>query len=195
MEILDLATTRAYMYVIDPVNLAESVPPNVNSPFWIGGEVVGSNDTETRSDEIVPWLNRLSVTVGMGLFVSGDSVPTVKSTGPILGNKPSTRFKPTDGLGAYPRIPSNSSKPLEFEATPMDCFLITSSEEIVTVSKYSVPKTWGVRISKRALVIRKVPENDPDPYVTDWGVEISRRRTTISKTRYLPHCHRSSHWY
>ena len=97
MEILELVTTRAYMYVIDPVNLVESMPPNVNSPFLFDDEVVGSNDTETRSDEIVPWLNRLSVTVGIGLFESGDSVPTVKSTGPILG-EPSAQLKPMDGL-------------------------------------------------------------------------------------------------
>ena len=74
------------MVVIDPVNLVESVPPNVNSPFWFGSVVVGSKDTETMSDGIVPWLKRLSVTVGMGVFVSGDKVPTVKSTGPILKN-------------------------------------------------------------------------------------------------------------
>lgn len=56
MEILELelVTTRAYMYVIDPVNLVESVPPNVNSPFWSDDEVVGSKDTETRSNEIAP---------------------------------------------------------------------------------------------------------------------------------------------
>ena len=47
--------TRAYTYVIDPVYFVESVPPNVNSPFLFGCEVVGSKDTETRSDGIVPW--------------------------------------------------------------------------------------------------------------------------------------------
>jgi hypothetical protein len=76
---------HAYTYVIDPVNLVESVPPNVNSPFWSDDEVVGSKDTETRSDEIVPWLS-----------VSGGKVPTVKSTGPILGNQQPARFKATD---------------------------------------------------------------------------------------------------
>jgi hypothetical protein len=89
---LELVTTRAYMFVIDPVNLVESVPPNVNSPFAFDDVVVGSKDTETRSDGIVPWPNRLSVTVGMGVFVSGDRVPTVKSTGPILGDKESARM-------------------------------------------------------------------------------------------------------
>ena len=45
---------------------------------------------------MVPWLNRLSVTVGMAVFLSGDNVPTVKSTGPILGNEESARIQ-TDG--------------------------------------------------------------------------------------------------
>ena len=75
------------MNVIDPVNLVESVSPNVNSPFWFCSVVVGSKDMETMSDVILPWLKRLSVTVGMGAPLSGDKVPTVKSTGPILGNK------------------------------------------------------------------------------------------------------------
>ena len=75
------------MNVIGPVNLVESVPPNVNSPFLTDVAVVGSKDTPTRLDVIVFWLKRLSVTVGMGAVVSGDKVPTVKSTGPILGNK------------------------------------------------------------------------------------------------------------
>ena len=130
------------MNVIDPVNLVESVPPNVNSPFWLSSVVVGSKDTETMSDGIVPWLNRLSVTVGMGVFVSGDNVPTVKSTGPILGNEQSARIQ-TDGLCAHPRIPSKPSKPLEVDATPMDCLVMTSPGEIVTVSMYSVPKKCG----------------------------------------------------
>jgi hypothetical protein len=86
MEILELEHC-AYTVVIDPVNLEESVLPNVNSPFSSDDEVVGSKDTATRSDGIVPWLERLSVTVGISLFVSGDKVPIVKSTGPILGNK------------------------------------------------------------------------------------------------------------
>ena len=69
------------------MNLEESVPPKVNSPFAFGSVFVGSKDTETMSAEIVPWLKRLSVTVGISEFESGDKVPTVKSTGPILGNK------------------------------------------------------------------------------------------------------------
>jgi hypothetical protein len=149
MEVFELepVTTRAYMFVIDPVNLVESVPPNVNSPFWFDDVVVGSKDTETRSDGIVPWLNRLSVTVGIGVFVSGNSVPTVKSTGPILEDKESVRIK-TNGFFAHPRIPSKPSKPLEVDATPMDCFVITSPEEIVTVSKYSVPNRRGSAYSE-----------------------------------------------
>ena len=128
--------------MIDPVNLVESVPPNVNSPFWFDDVVVGSKDTATRSDGIVPWLKRLSVTVGMRLFVSGDKVPTVRSTGPILGNKVSAEIR-SEELCAHPRIPSKPSKPLDVEATPMDCLEMTSPGAIVTVSKYSVPKKGG----------------------------------------------------
>ena len=75
------------MVVIEPVNLEESVPPNVSSPFCSEAVVVGSKDTETMLAGIVPWLKRLSVTVGMREFEFGDKVPSVKSTGPILGNK------------------------------------------------------------------------------------------------------------
>ena len=124
------------------MNLVESVPPNVNSPFFSLPVVVGSKDTATSSDGIVPWLNRLSVTVGMAVFVSGDKVPTVKSTGPILWYEESARIQ-TNDLCAHPRIPSKPSKPLEVEATPMDCLVITSPGAIVTVSVYSVPKKWG----------------------------------------------------
>ncbi len=133
------------MNVSVPVNLVESVPPNVNSPFLTDDVVVGSKDTETRSDVIVPWLKRLSVTVGMRVFVSGDKVPSVKSTGPILGNEASARIE-SDELCTHPRIPSKPWKPVEVEATPMDCPGITSPEPIVTVSKNSVPKKGGVWI-------------------------------------------------
>ena len=76
------------MYVIDPVYLVGSAPPNVNSPFWFDAVFVGSKDTPTTSDRIVPCLKRLSVTVGIDLDSSGeDKVPNVKSTGPILGNQ------------------------------------------------------------------------------------------------------------
>ena len=78
---------RAYMYVIDPVYLAGSAPPNVNSPFSFDTVSVGSKDTPITSDRIVPCLNRLSVTVGMVSSLSGDKVPIVKSAGPTLGNQ------------------------------------------------------------------------------------------------------------
>jgi hypothetical protein len=81
------------MNVIDPVNLVESMPPNVNSPFLTDVVVVGSKDTATRLDGIACWLKRLSVTVGMRVVVSGDKVSKVKSTGPILGNKCQRGFK------------------------------------------------------------------------------------------------------
>ena len=79
--------------VIDPVNFELSVPPNVNSPLFATSCVVGSNEIPISFADMVPWLNRLSVTVGIVERVSGDKVPTVKSTGPM------------------PRIPSTPSKP------------------------------------------------------------------------------------
>lgn len=83
--------------------------------------------------------------MGMELPESGDNVPTVKSTGPILRIEVSAPIQ-TDSLDAHPRIPSKPSKPVEFEATPMDCWEITSPGAIVTVSKYSVPKKEEVGI-------------------------------------------------
>ena len=69
---------------MSPVNFEGSVPPNVNSPLGFAREVVGSNETETRLDVIAPWLNKLSVTVGIVAPVSGKRVPSVRSTGPML---------------------------------------------------------------------------------------------------------------
>jgi len=40
--------------VMEPVNLEESVPPKVNSPLVMEVEVVGSYDTATRSEEMIP---------------------------------------------------------------------------------------------------------------------------------------------
>jgi hypothetical protein len=77
-------STHTYMYVMFPVYLLWSVPPNVNSPSLTDDVLVGSKDTETILDAIVPWLKRLSVIVGTVLFTAGDSVPMVRSTGPIL---------------------------------------------------------------------------------------------------------------
>lgn len=45
-----------------PVNLLESVPPKVSSPFVDSSDVVGSNETATTSDEMRPWESALSVT-------------------------------------------------------------------------------------------------------------------------------------
>ena len=47
--------------VMDPVNLLESVPPNVNSPLVISSVFVGAKDTATKFWPIVPCLKRLSV--------------------------------------------------------------------------------------------------------------------------------------
>ena len=44
---------HAYIVVIGPVILVESVPPNVNSPFMTNVVFVGSKDTLTMSDGIV----------------------------------------------------------------------------------------------------------------------------------------------
>ena len=39
---------------IEPVNLVESVPPNVSSPFVTDAEFVGSKETPSSLDGIVP---------------------------------------------------------------------------------------------------------------------------------------------
>ena len=74
----------AYVYVMGPMYCVSSVPPNVNAPIWFGDEVMGSRLMETTSDWIVPWLKRLSVTVGMVAFVLGDKVPRLERRGPSL---------------------------------------------------------------------------------------------------------------
>lgn len=45
--------------------------PHVSSPLLEVRDVVGSKETATRSEVMVPWLNRLSVTVGIVLVVAG----------------------------------------------------------------------------------------------------------------------------
>ena len=74
------------MYVMSPVNLVRSVPPNVSSPFLLLFLIVGSKEMETRSNGMIRRLKRLFVIVGMLLVVSGDRVPMVRSVGPILHN-------------------------------------------------------------------------------------------------------------
>jgi len=108
--------------VIAPVNLLESVPPKVSSPFVTDADVVGSNETPISSDVIVPCENRLSVTVGIRELVFGLSVPKVRSTGPI------------------PRIPSTPWNPVLVVATPMLCFEITKPGARVTWSMNSLPE-------------------------------------------------------
>ncbi len=58
------------------------------------------------------------MTVETRVFVSGDKVPIVKSTGPVLGNK--NVSADCDKLCTHPRIPPKPSKSLEVEAAPMD---------------------------------------------------------------------------
>lgn len=69
------------MNVMSPVNLLESVPPNVSSPLVLESEVVGWKDIPITSVGMEPCANRLSVMVGT---VSASVVPSVRSTGPIL---------------------------------------------------------------------------------------------------------------
>ena len=47
-------------------------------------DLLSVKETETSFALIVPWLKRLSVTVGIEERVSGESVSRVRSTGPIL---------------------------------------------------------------------------------------------------------------
>lgn len=116
---------------MDPVNFELSVPPHVISPFNISSLFVGLNEIPISFAEMILRENALSVTVGIRVFVAGDNVPKVRSTGPI------------------PRIPSVPSNPEDVDATPIDCWGITSPGAIVTVS------------------VNSVPEKEPDPYDTD----------------------------
>ena len=52
-----------HVKLIDPVNLLESVPPNVNSPLVSDSDDVGAKETETKLDGMVPCANKLSVTL------------------------------------------------------------------------------------------------------------------------------------
>ena len=61
----------------DPVNLDESVPPKVSSPFWSEVEFVGAKNMPTTSWVMVPWDNRLSGTVGTVSVLS--TVPAMKN--------------------------------------------------------------------------------------------------------------------
>ena len=89
------------------MNLVESIPPKVSSPFVVSRLVVGANEIPTSCASMRPCTNALSVTVGTHADVSGKRVPVcqdecdqrrskpcqsdmcslphVKSTGPILG--------------------------------------------------------------------------------------------------------------
>jgi hypothetical protein len=107
---------------MDPVNRVESVPPNVSSPFSTDKVVVGSKNTERRSAGIIPCKKRLSVTVGTGVFESGDKVPIVKSTGPSLRNKYVSNNSQQWRFTPDPRTPSKPEKPDEAEPLPIDWF-------------------------------------------------------------------------
>jgi len=97
------------MNVIFPVNFEESLPPKVSSPFLAELEFVGSKDTETRLEEMLPWPKRLSVTVGILFCIDGDSEPIVRFVGPKLQrmvtfvNADPCERKSTLTLGCRPR--------------------------------------------------------------------------------------------
>ena len=63
---------------MEPVNLELSVPPKVSSPLFATSDVVGSNETPISSVGIVPWLARLSVTVGIVEKSDGNKVPSAR---------------------------------------------------------------------------------------------------------------------
>ena len=137
------------------INQSYSVPPHVISPLFDTAEVVGLKEIPMRLEEITPWLKRLSVIVGIVDLVSGDKVPTVKETGPILKHRNkklselSLRYLHEACHSSYPKIPSTPWKPWEVDATPMDCFDAVRPEPRVTVS------------------VNSVPLKEPEPYVTD----------------------------
>ena len=58
------------VYVIEPVYLLGSTPPKtrVSSPLPLEREVVGVKEIPTTSDEILPWENKLSLTVRISEF-------------------------------------------------------------------------------------------------------------------------------
>jgi hypothetical protein len=93
----------------------------VSSPFSTLCCVVGAKKMPKTSVEMVPWLKRLSVTVGTVSVL--ETVLWVRSVGPT------------------PRIPSTPLKPCALEATPMLWPVMTRSGESVTVSRYSSPLT------------------------------------------------------
>jgi len=79
--------------------------------------------------------------VGIILELSGNVVLSVKFLGPILREMVLTQIQRHHGKDStHPNIPSKGEKPVEFEATPMDCREITAPGAIVTSSMYSVPE-------------------------------------------------------
>lgn len=64
-----------YTNVSGPVNLVSSMPPKVSSPFVDSSDCVGAKAMPISCAPIKPWLNALSVTVGMHSVTAGNSVP------------------------------------------------------------------------------------------------------------------------
>lgn len=74
-EITHYALSLTYTNVSGPVNLVSSMPPKVSSPFVESSDCVGANAMPISCASIKPWLNALSVTVGMHSVTAGNSVP------------------------------------------------------------------------------------------------------------------------
>lgn len=75
-EITDLqARVVTYTKFSGPVNLVSSMPPKVNSPFVDSSDCVGAKAIPISCAPIRPWLNALSVTVGIHSVIAGKSVP------------------------------------------------------------------------------------------------------------------------
>jgi len=102
----------------------------------------------------MPWLYRLSVTVGIVVSGSSVRVPSVKSRGPMQ------------------RTPSTSVKPVEVEATPIGCWMMVSPSPRLMVSVYSVP-TDNRRCFQLMISLYIIPEKGTEPLETAKALPVS----------------------
>ena len=151
-----IITGSKYNVLRVPLNLLESTPPKVSSPLVIDKEVVGSKEIPICFAEMIPWENKLSVTVGTNppadvvpditreiISTSKEAInhsPSVKSVGPMLNILMSFGAVNAIMQYIYPRIPSTPLNPKASSATPMDCPVIVKSSLRATVSRYSSPR-------------------------------------------------------
>ena len=77
--------------------------------------MVGANEMAMRLLGICPALKRLSVTVGMGVPVSGERVPIVRLVGPSLVETSVDVQRFGVRTRTYPRMPSTLWKPSDCE--------------------------------------------------------------------------------